>query len=76
MSGWCKVVENASFLNFADVRETFNSADKVSKFVVFDVGDGFRIVTAIHFNRGKVYIRHVFTHPEYDRWSDKQRKGR
>jgi mRNA interferase HigB len=76
LTGWYKVVENASFLNFSDIRGTFNSADKVGKFVVFDVGDGFRIVTAVHFNRGKLYIRHVFTHPEYDRWTDRQRQGR
>jgi len=23
--------------------------------------------TSIHFNRGKVYIRHILTHAEYDR---------
>jgi len=37
-------------------------------------GNKFRIITAIHFNRERIYIRHVFTHPEYDRWSDEMRK--
>jgi len=32
------------------------------------------VVTAIHFNRQKLYIRHVFTHSEYERWSTKLRK--
>jgi mRNA-degrading endonuclease HigB of HigAB toxin-antitoxin module len=30
-------------------------------------------VTAIHYNRRRVYVRHVFTHAEYDRWSDRMR---
>ena len=51
------------------------SADKVNKFTVFNVGGGgYRGVTAIHFNRQKLYIRHVFTHSEYERWSTKLRK--
>ena len=36
----------------------------------FDDENGYnkyRLITSIHFNRGKVYIRHVLTHAEYDR---------
>jgi mRNA interferase HigB len=25
------------------------------------------LITSIHFNRNKIYIRHVLTHVEYDR---------
>jgi mRNA interferase HigB len=34
------------------------------------------LITSIHFNRGKVYIRHVLTHAEYDRgdWKNDPRK--
>jgi len=32
------------------------------------------IIAAIHYNRNRAYIRHVFTHPEYDQWSHKMRK--
>ena len=74
MAAWYKVVCDADYGNFNAVRETFNSADKVGKYVIFDVGAGYRIVTSIHFNRGKLYIRHVFTHAEYERWS--KRKGK
>ena len=36
--------------------------------VVFNIGGNkYRLITAIHFNRQKVYIRHVLTHEEYDR---------
>jgi mRNA interferase HigB len=73
MSAWFKIVAGAAFTKFADVRQTFNSADRVGEFVVFDVGAGYRIVTVIHFNRGRICIRHVFMHPEYDRWTEWQR---
>ena len=77
MTAWFKVVEGATFRNFAAVRETFNSADKVGDFTVFNVGgEGYRVVAAIHFNRQKLYIRHVFTHAEYERWSDRLRRGK
>lgn len=77
MTAWFKVMEGAMFPNFGAVRATFNSADKVDRFTVFNVGGGgYRVVTAIHFNRQKLYIRHVFTHPEYERWSAKSRKGK
>jgi mRNA interferase HigB len=76
MAAWFKVVSGAAFTKFADVKRTFNSADRVGKFVVFDVGAGFRIVTVIHFNRGRVYLRHVLTHEEYDKWTSAQRGKR
>jgi len=56
------------FRNFVDLRQTFPSADVVGKFTVFDIGGNkVRLIAAIHYNRGKLYIRHVLTHEEYDR---------
>ena len=61
--------------DFASVRNTFNSADVVARdFVVFNA-NSFRVVTAVHYKRGKLYVRHVFTHAEYDRWSTRLKKG-
>lgn len=75
LAAWYRIVAGASFTDFAGVRRTFNSADLVARdFVVFNA-NSFRIVTAIHYNRGKLYIRHVFTHPEYERWSTQLKKG-
>ena len=43
--------------------------DTVSDFYVFDIdGNKYRLIAAIHFNRKMVFIRHVFTHREYDKW--------
>lgn len=77
MSAWFKVVEQSACGNFAAVRAIFNSADKVGGFTVFNVGgQGYRVIAAIHYNRQKIYIRHVFTHSEYDRWTMKLRSGK
>ena len=75
LAAWHKAMEAASFADFAAVRRTFGSADKVAQYIVFDV-NRFRVITVIHFNRGRLYIRHVFTHGEYDRWSDRLRRGK
>lgn len=75
MSNWHAVVENATFASFASVRDTFNSADSVGGFVVFNV-NSYRIVVDIHYNTGRIYIRHVLTHAEYERWSQTMRGRR
>jgi len=50
----------------AELRRVFNSVDAVSGLYVFNIGgNNFRLVAAIHFNVGRVYIRHVMTHAEY-----------
>lgn len=66
---WRRIIESGRFSNFADLKKTFNTVDKVGDFLVFDIGGNkFRLVTAVHFNRQMVFIRHVFTHKEYDKW--------
>jgi mRNA interferase HigB len=40
----------------------------VDRSTVFNIGGNkYRLVTVIHFNRGKVFVRHVLTHEEYTR---------
>lgn len=68
LSRWFKAVKNSNFLTFNDLRSAFPSADKVDDLIVFDIGGNkYRLIASVHFNRGKVYVRHVLTHSEYDR---------
>jgi mRNA interferase HigB len=70
---WFRVAKQANWGSFADVRNTFNTADRVGRFVVFDIaGNKYRLIAAIHFDRGKLFVRHVLTHSEYDegKWKD------
>ena len=68
LSRWFKAVKNNEFSNFNDLRSAFPSVDKVDDLIVFDIGGNkYRLIASVHFNRGKVYVRHVLTHSEYDR---------
>ncbi len=67
LEAWHQVAKRAQWEKFADVRKTFNTADLVGRFVVFDIGGNkYRLIAAIHFNRGKLFVRHVLTHADYD----------
>ncbi|MFL9874721.1 type II toxin-antitoxin system HigB family toxin [Paraburkholderia megapolitana] len=66
---WRKTVEAVFFANFADLKRAFNTVDKVGDLYVFNIGGNkFRLIAAVHFNVQKLYVRHVFTHKEYDKW--------
>ncbi len=66
LSRWYKVMLHTDFENFAELRQTFPSADNVGDWIVFNIGGNkYRLIASIHFNRGKVYIRHVLTHEAY-----------
>ena len=75
LSAWNRIVSEARFTDFASVRRTFNSADVLARDCVVFNANSFRIVAAINYNRDKLYVRHVFTHAEYDRWSTRLKKG-
>jgi mRNA interferase HigB len=57
------------FDDFNDLRRTFGSADHVAPFTVYDVGrNDYRLLTVVHYNARRIYVRNVMTHAEYDRW--------
>ncbi len=65
---WYKIVGKSEFTSFESLRATFPSADKVNDWIVFNIGGNkYRLIASIHFNRSRLYIRHVLTHKEYDR---------
>lgn len=67
LDGWFTVVKRNKFTSFADLKRAFNSVDKVGKLFVFDIaGNKLRLIASIHFNRQRLYIRHILTHKEYD----------
>lgn len=67
LEAWYQIARHAEWENFSDVRATLNSVDQVGRLTVFIIGGNkYRLIAAIHFNRGKLFIRHVLTHAEYD----------
>lgn len=70
---WYKIVAQTTFHNLTHLRQTFPSADNVGDLIVFNIGGNkYRLIASVHFNRGKIYVRHVLTHEEYDRGAWKQ----
>lgn len=74
LRAWFKIVRSTRYRMWSELRETFGGkVDKEAGKTIFDVGGNkCRVITVVHFNRGRVYIRHVLTHPEYDKgkWKD------
>ena len=69
LQGWRRLVEQGQFRNFAELKQVFNSVDKVGEYFVFNIaGNNYRLIAAIHFNTQILYVRSVMTHAEYDQW--------
>jgi mRNA interferase HigB len=73
---WYRLMKRGRYRNFAELRAAFGSVDKVGPLMVFNVGgNSLRLVAAVHFNTGKVFVRHVLTHAEYSTGLWKRREG-
>jgi mRNA interferase HigB len=77
LEGWYRVVRQAVWKNFADVRRTFRAADTYAKgsftYVIFDIGGNkYRLIAKIEYRLELLYVGMVLTHEEYDngRWKD------
>jgi len=65
---WHRIIKNNRFKSFNELREYFPGADIIGRLTVFNIGGNkTRLIASIHFNRGKLYIRHVLTHDEYNK---------
>ena len=65
---WYQIVRHADYDTFNELKQHFSSADYVDGYVVFNIsGNKYRLIAAVHFNRKRIYIRNILTHPEYDR---------
>lgn len=68
LESWYQIVRHTNYASFSHLKQHFSSADYVGGFVVFNIsGNKYRMITAIHFNRKKVYLRAIMTHAEYDK---------
>jgi mRNA interferase HigB len=73
LARWFKIMQHTSFGSVDALHITFPSADVVGNLIVFNIGGNkYRLIAMIHFNRGKVYVRHVMTHKEYEKGAWKQ----
>jgi mRNA interferase HigB len=65
---WYRIVKQSNYNSFAELRKTFPKADQVGKYTVFDIsGNKYRLIAYIVYSAKRIYIRHILTHPEYDK---------
>lgn len=65
---WYRVMKRTDFASLVELRLAFPHADPVGDLIVFNIGGNkARLITAIHFNTQRVFIRSVLTHAEYDK---------
>lgn len=73
LAHWYALAKRNTFLNFAQLKAMFPTADQVGRLTVFNIGGNkVRLVAALHYNRSRIYIRAVLTHSEYDegKWKE------
>ena len=76
LMGWLAATRQAAWGSLMDVRRTLRHADGVKvasgrTVVVFNIaGNDYRLITAIHYDRQKVFVLRFMPHAEYskDRW--------
>jgi mRNA interferase HigB len=65
---WYRVAKKAQWKSLADVRGTFPSADAVGIYTVFNIkGNSYRLIVEINYRTGRLFVRHVLTHAQYDK---------
>lgn len=66
---WYQIAEEAEWRNFSDIRTDFPDADYVgNQHYVFNIrGNKYRLVVVIKFTIGRLFVRFVGTHSEYDK---------
>lgn len=66
---WYMIAEHSAWKSLADMKRDFPSVDYVgNQRYVFNIhGNDYRLVVVIQFTPGKIYIRWVGTHAEYDK---------
>ena len=76
---WYRLIRKARFTNAAELQATFGLVDLLGQgLAVFNIGGNkYRLITNVRYaaetSIGRVWVRHVLTHAEYDRWSVEHR---
>jgi len=67
---WHTLMQRCHARSFAELKTTFGSADWVDGLAVFDIGGNkYRLIADVLFGAQQVYVKHVFTHQDYTRWT-------
>jgi mRNA interferase HigB len=66
---WFEIAENADWTSLHDVKRAYPSTDYIGndRYVFNIAGNKYRLIVMIFFEIGRIYIRYIGTHSEYDK---------
>lgn len=66
---WVRVTRRKEYRSHLDVKRDFPTVDFVgARRAVFNIcGNAYRLVVDMRYDLGRVYVRHIVTHAEYER---------
>ncbi|MCE2440353.1 MAG: type II toxin-antitoxin system HigB family toxin [Candidatus Latescibacteria bacterium] len=69
LRAWLAIVRSRSYFSPYEVRRDFPSASFLGRWrTIFNIGGNkHRLIVDIRYDLGRIYIRHVLTHKEYNR---------
>ena len=69
LRAWYAIARRAVWSRPAEIKADYRNASFIAgNRVVFNVkGNDYRLVTAVHYNRGAMFVRFIGAHREYDR---------
>ena len=69
LKAWFREAEAARWGSFDEIKARYRSADVLpGNRVVFNIkGNQYRLIVRIHYNTGRLFIRFVGTHAEYNK---------
>jgi mRNA interferase HigB len=72
LNAWYRVVTHATYATPQEVKDQFRNASFIGGTkTAFNIGGNkYRLVVDMRYDLGRIYVRHVLTHEEYDRRSD------
>jgi mRNA interferase HigB len=68
LQAWYAISSRADWTSPADIKVAYRTASFLgNNRVIFNIkGNDYRLVAAVHYNRGLMFIRFVGTHKQYD----------
>ena len=69
LRAWYAIARRAIWRRPGEIKAVYSNASVIAdNRVIFNIkGNDYRLVVAVHYNRGMMFIRFVGTHREYDR---------
>ena len=75
LSAWYKVAKISTWRNLAEVKAIYSTADYTDELTIFNIGGNkYRLIVKIEYAFRAIYVAHVFTHAEYDKWCEARNK--